>query len=163
MNWTAIFFPVWILRPRFLLVLVFLVVGALLIAFNYSYSDGNRAGYIQKFSKRKKKSKWSPRNKEIAQTLIDKGLMTDWGLLAIKTARENGEWDKPDHRAELEDTEGFKKVLEFDPVLAELYAGFTDSLKRHYAGYYFDAKTEPTRKKRLEKITEYMKEKKRIL
>ena len=50
MNWTAIFFPVWILRPRFLLVLVFLVVGALMIAFNYSYSDGNRAGYIQKFS-----------------------------------------------------------------------------------------------------------------
>ena len=52
MNWTAIFFPVWILRPRFLLVLVFLVVGALLIAFNYSYSDGNRAGYIQKFSQK---------------------------------------------------------------------------------------------------------------
>lgn len=52
MNWTAIFFPVWILRPRFLLVLVFLVVGALLIAFNYSYSDGNRAGYIQKFSRK---------------------------------------------------------------------------------------------------------------
>jgi len=52
MNWTAIFFPVWILRPRFLLVLVFLVVGALMIAFNYSYSDGNRAGYIQKFSRK---------------------------------------------------------------------------------------------------------------
>jgi hypothetical protein len=52
MNWTAIFFPVWILRPRFLLVLVFLVVGVLLIAFNYSYSDGNRAGYIQKFSRK---------------------------------------------------------------------------------------------------------------
>ena len=52
MNWTAIFFPVWILRPRFLLVLVFLVVGALFIAFNYSYSDGNRAGYIQKFSQK---------------------------------------------------------------------------------------------------------------
>jgi hypothetical protein len=35
---------------RFLLVLLFLTVGALLIAFNYSYSDGNRAGYVQKFS-----------------------------------------------------------------------------------------------------------------
>jgi hypothetical protein len=32
------------------LVLLFLGGAALLIAFNYSYSDGNRAGYIQKFS-----------------------------------------------------------------------------------------------------------------
>lgn len=52
MNWTAIFFPVWLLRPRFLLVLLFLGTGVLLVAFNYSYSDGNRAGYIQKFSKK---------------------------------------------------------------------------------------------------------------
>lgn len=52
MNWTAIFFPVWLLRPRFLLVLLFLGTGVLLVAFNYSYSDGNRAGYLQKFSKK---------------------------------------------------------------------------------------------------------------
>ena len=51
MDWKVVFFPVlWILRPRFLLVILFLAVGALLIVFNYSYSDGNRAGYIQKFS-----------------------------------------------------------------------------------------------------------------
>ena len=29
-----------------------LLLGALMVAFNYSYSDGNRAGYIQKFSKK---------------------------------------------------------------------------------------------------------------
>jgi hypothetical protein len=35
------------------LVLVCLIaVGYLLIAFNYSYSDGGRAGYIQKFSRK---------------------------------------------------------------------------------------------------------------
>jgi len=51
MNWKVIFFPVaWLLRPRFLLVIVFVAVAALMVAFNYSYSDGNRAGYIQKFS-----------------------------------------------------------------------------------------------------------------
>jgi hypothetical protein len=52
MNWTAVLFPMWLLRPRFLLMLVFLAAGALLVAFNFSYSDGNRAGYIQKFSKK---------------------------------------------------------------------------------------------------------------
>lgn len=37
---------------RLLLVLLFLVAAGVLVAFNYSYSDGNRAGYIQKFSKK---------------------------------------------------------------------------------------------------------------
>lgn len=38
-------------RPKFLLTFVLLLGAAyLLVAFNYSYSDGNRAGYIQKFS-----------------------------------------------------------------------------------------------------------------
>ena len=34
----------------FLVLLCFIGAGYLLIAFNYSYSDGSRAGYIQKFS-----------------------------------------------------------------------------------------------------------------
>mgnify|MGYP001236365341 CR=1 FL=1 len=38
-------------RPKFMLtLLLFLGAAYLLAAFNYSYSDGNRAGYIQKFS-----------------------------------------------------------------------------------------------------------------
>ena len=49
MNWASVLFP---FKPKFLLVLSFLVIGALMVAFNYSYSDGNRAGYIQKFSKK---------------------------------------------------------------------------------------------------------------
>jgi hypothetical protein len=49
MNWASVLFP---FKPKFLLVLFFLVIGALMVAFNYSYSDGNRAGYIQKFSKK---------------------------------------------------------------------------------------------------------------
>ena len=40
-------------RPKFMLtLLLFLGAAYLLVAFNYSYSDGNRAGYIQKFSKK---------------------------------------------------------------------------------------------------------------
>lgn len=38
-------------RPKLILMmLLFLGAAYLLAAFNYSYSDGNRAGYIQKFS-----------------------------------------------------------------------------------------------------------------
>jgi hypothetical protein len=31
---------------------LFLAAASLIVAFNWSYSDGNRAGYIQKFSKK---------------------------------------------------------------------------------------------------------------
>lgn len=41
------------LRPKFLLtVLLFLGAAYLLVAFNWSYSDGSRAGYIQKLSQK---------------------------------------------------------------------------------------------------------------
>ncbi len=41
----------WMWLPKFILTLLLLLgVAYLLVAFNYSYSDGNRAGYIQKFS-----------------------------------------------------------------------------------------------------------------
>lgn len=40
----------WLWRPKLFLLLLFFGTAYLLIAFNYSYSDGNRAGYIQKFS-----------------------------------------------------------------------------------------------------------------
>jgi hypothetical protein len=36
----------------FLMFVFFIGAAYLLIAFNYSYSDGSRAGYIQKFSKK---------------------------------------------------------------------------------------------------------------
>jgi len=53
-SWQTILYPVmWIWRPKLFLTLVFFVVTAyLLVAFNYSYSDGNRAGYVQKLSKK---------------------------------------------------------------------------------------------------------------
>ncbi|MCG3778722.1 MAG: hypothetical protein JW388_1447 [Nitrospira sp.] len=40
----------WRWGPKLLLLLLFVGAASLLVAFNYSYSDGNRAGYIQKFS-----------------------------------------------------------------------------------------------------------------
>jgi hypothetical protein len=43
----------WRAAARFpLLLAVFAIAAYLVIAFNWHYSDGNRAGYIQKFSKK---------------------------------------------------------------------------------------------------------------
>ena len=37
---------------RVLIVLIFAVAAYLLVVFNWSYSDGERAGYLQKFSRK---------------------------------------------------------------------------------------------------------------
>lgn len=54
MSWTAIVAPVlWLSRPRVIVTLgMFAAAAYLIVVFNWSYSDGNRAGYIQKFSKK---------------------------------------------------------------------------------------------------------------
>ena len=49
--------------------------------------------YKKYFARRLPESKWSVKNKELAQTLIEKGLMTRQGLEAIERARKNGSWD----------------------------------------------------------------------
>jgi uncharacterized protein YdeI (YjbR/CyaY-like superfamily) len=118
--------------------------------------------YRLKFSKRRKKSKWSARNREIAEQLIAAGRMTPWGQAAVDEARANGAWEAVDPRPLYEDTEGFLRVLRNNRDASRQYATFTDSLKRHYAGYYFSARQDATREKRLKMIHEAMNMKKRL-
>ena len=49
--------------------------------------------YKKYFAQRLPKSKWSVKNKRLALTLMEKGLMTQQGLEAIERARKNGSWD----------------------------------------------------------------------
>ena len=119
--------------------------------------------YRLKFTKRRRKSKWSARNRKIAGQLIESGRMAPAGLAAIEEAKANGTWEAVDERPLLEDTEGFLGVLRAHGDAGPRYAALTDSLKRHYAGYYFAAKQDVTRERRLKAILAAMKTKKRIL
>lgn len=109
--------------------------------------------YKKYFARRVAKSKWSIKNKALAQTLMGKGLMTEKGLEAIENARKNGSWDN----AELtlindEQIRMFKEVVKpFEPAFGNLQA-MSSSVQRTYTGFYFDAKTDKTRQTRLEKI-----------
>ena len=48
--------------------------------------------YKKYFARRQPNSKWSVKNKELAQTLVGKGLMTRQGLEAIERAEKNASW-----------------------------------------------------------------------
>jgi len=53
--------------------------------------------YKKYFARRLPKSEWSVKNKKLAQTLMERGLMTQQGLEAIERARKNGLWDSAKH------------------------------------------------------------------
>ncbi len=110
------------------------------------------ASYKKYFARRTAKSKWSEKNKKLAQTLIER-LVVAPGLHAITEAKQRGEWDKP-KRGSI-DTGQFKDfaalVKPHEPAYANLSA-MPPSAQKTYAGFYFEAKQEKTRNARLERI-----------
>ena len=109
--------------------------------------------YKKYFARRLPKSKWSVRNKELAQTLMEKGLMTRQGLEAIENARKDGSWDNA-IRILINDEQirMFKEIIRpYEPAYSNLLA-MSHSVQRTYTGFYLDAKSDKTRQNRLEKI-----------
>ena len=109
--------------------------------------------YKKYFARRTPKSKWSVKNKKLAQTLIEKGLMTQEGLEAIERARKNGSWD---HAKRIlindEQIQMFKEIIQpYEPAYPNFMA-MSHSVQRTYTGFYLDAKSDKTRQVRLEKI-----------
>ena len=69
------------------------------VALRYGWIDGRLQGideerYVQRFTPRRPKSKWSKVNKEIALRLIAAGELTPMGLRAVEAAKASGEWDR---------------------------------------------------------------------
>lgn len=109
--------------------------------------------YKKYFARRLPKSKWSVKNKELAQTLMDKGLITRQGLDAIEQARKNGSWDNAERTLiNDEQIQMFKEIIQpHEPAYTNLQA-MSHSVQRTYTGFYLDAKSDKARQIRLEKI-----------
>ena len=109
--------------------------------------------YKKYFAQRLPKSNWSVKNKKLAQKLLEKGLMTRQGLEAIERARKNGFWDNA--QPVLIDDEQIEMLKELILPNEPAYTNFqsmTHSVQRTYTGFYLDAKSDKTRKDRLQKI-----------
>lgn len=111
--------------------------------------------YKKYFARRLPNSKWSVKNKELAQTLMEKGLMTQQGLKAIEHARKNGSWDNAKRiLINDEQIQMFKEIIQpHEPAFTNLQA-MSPSVQRTYTGFYLDAKSDTTRQARLRKIIE---------
>ncbi len=111
--------------------------------------------YKKYFARRTTKSKWSDKNKALAEKLEEQGLMTEYGREKIAEAKKNGQWDASqspaiteDHIALLSDV-----LRKYEPAYTNFLA-MSPSVKKTYARAYFDAKTDAGRESRLSWMVE---------
>ena len=106
--------------------------------------------YKKYFSMRREKSKWSEKNKALAQSLEERGLMTSFGREKIEEAKKNGQWDAPNPMAVTEEQIACVSALleGYEPACANFQA-MPLSVKKTYTRAYFDAKTDAGREKRI--------------
>lgn len=110
----------------------------------------NDKTYKKYFAMRRADSKWSDKNKALAESLEKRGLMTDFGREKIAIAKENGKWDAVDLMSL-----GDEQIAELCALLRAYetaYANFQvmpQSVKKTYTRAYFDAKTQAGKQKRL--------------
>ena len=116
--------------------------------------------YLRRFSIRNNKSKWSKVNKELIAKMAAEKRMTKYGRKKIEAAIKNGTWDNQKESAPGEKDkmiDGFLRILMGDVKMIELFDKKSKRTKQILAAYYFDAKTEETRKRRIKRISEFMK------
>jgi uncharacterized protein YdeI (YjbR/CyaY-like superfamily) len=143
-------------------------VEALDAALCYGWIDSQRAGfdgrcYLQRFTPRKPRSKWSQVNREKVAKLIEVGRMKPAGLREIERAKADGRWDAAyeppsaatvpdDLRLELEKNEGAREFFE------------TLNSTNRYAILHRiqDAKKPETRARRIAKYVQMLAEGKKL-
>jgi uncharacterized protein YdeI (YjbR/CyaY-like superfamily) len=131
---------------------------ALDAALCYGWIDGQKGAlddtfWLQKFTPRGPKSKWSKINREKALALIDAKRMKPAGLAAVEQARRDGRWEQAyDSQSKASVPEDLQTELDRNPEAAAFFATL-DRVNRYAVLYRIhDAKKPETRARRIEKF-----------
>lgn len=120
--------------------------------------------YKKYFARRRKDSNWSEKNKKLTEKLIKEKKMTEFGLQAIEEAKQSGEWNKKKENSISEvDRSEFETKLKAYDLAFKNYISMPPSTQKQFAGFYFEAKKEETRQKRLETIIGKLEQNKRLM
>ena len=102
------------------------------------------------FSPRKPGSGWSRPNKLRVELLLNQGLMAPAGLQRIEQAQKDGSWTKLDAVEDLEVPPDLAQALGTYEQASRHFSAFPRSAKRGILEWIANAKTAPTRAKRIE-------------
>jgi uncharacterized protein YdeI (YjbR/CyaY-like superfamily) len=96
---------------------------ALDVALCFGWIDGVRKGldethFLQRYTPRRPRSKWSKVNVEKATALIERGLMREAGLREVERAKADGRWDEAyDPPSRIQVPPDLQEVLDARPEL----------------------------------------------
>ena len=109
--------------------------------------------FLQRFTPRRARSKWSKINRDRATALIEQGRMRPAGLAEIERAKADGRWDAAyDSPSKIQPTPELLAALEASPKAKELFEQL-DAQNRYAILYRVsDAKRPETRARRIEKF-----------
>ena len=133
---------------------------ALDVALCYGWIDGQVASvdahwYAQRWTPRRKRSKWSKVNREKVEALIERGAMKPAGLAEIERAKADGRWDDAyPSPSQMTVPDDLQAAFDANPAAAEFFA--TLSATNRYAVLYriHDAKRPETRERRIAQFVE---------
>jgi uncharacterized protein YdeI (YjbR/CyaY-like superfamily) len=101
-------------------------------------------------SVRNPKSNWSGVNKQKIERLMAEQRMADAGLAMVALAKTTGTWQALDAVDALQLPAPMEALLNDNTTAAQYWAAFPKSAKRGILEWIYNAKTEPTRLKRIE-------------
>jgi uncharacterized protein YdeI (YjbR/CyaY-like superfamily) len=113
---------------------------ALESALCYGWIDGqisryDEHHYLQRFTPRKPRSKWSQINREKVTRLIEGGRMKPPGLAQIEAAKADGRWDDAyAPQSQIEVPDDFQRALDANQAAKQFFQTLTGS--RRYAFLY---------------------------
>jgi uncharacterized protein YdeI (YjbR/CyaY-like superfamily) len=122
----------------------------------FGWIDGQRrsndeATFLQRYTPRRSRSRWSKINRARAEELIAEGRMRPSGLSEVERAKADGRWDAAyDSPANITVPEDLQRALDAEPKAAAEFA-VLNSVNRYAVLYRIhDAKRPETRARRIE-------------
>jgi uncharacterized protein YdeI (YjbR/CyaY-like superfamily) len=141
---------------------------ALEVALCYGWIDGqvrkfDEDYYLQRFTPRRERSRWSKINRQKATELIERGEMKPAGLREVERAKADGRWDAAyDAPSTAQVPEDLRRELEKNETAREFFETL-NSANRYAILYQIqDAKRPETRARRIEKYVAMLSEGKKL-
>lgn len=136
--------------------------GALDVALCFGWIDGQKNKFddeywLQKFTPRRPRSKWSKINREKVERLIAEGRMREAGLAEIEAAKADGRWDAAyESQSKITVPDDLQAALDANPE-AKAFFDTLNSANRYAILYRVDeAKRPETRQRRIDNFIDML-------
>jgi uncharacterized protein YdeI (YjbR/CyaY-like superfamily) len=119
--------------------------------------------FLQRFTPRGPRSKWSKINRDKAEKLIAEGRMTERGMREVEKAKADGRWAAAyDSQANIKVPPDLQRELDADPGAREFFESLNSQNRYSILYRLHDAKRPETRAKRLAQFVEMLKKREKL-